>query len=82
MQNPQLLADTLIELHRRKLPFTVSIIGEKYDTYPQCFDEMHEKLKEKIKYFGYLTREDYLKCLTDADIVISTANHEFYGVSM
>lgn len=81
-KNPQLLADALIELNSRQIPFTLSIIGEKYQTYPSCFDEIHEKLKGKIKHFGYLTREEYVVCLSEADIVISTADHEFYGVSM
>lgn len=81
-KNPQLLANTLIELHNRDIPFAVSIVGEQFQTYPPCFDEMKDKLKEQLKYFGYLNKEDYLKCLTEADIVISTADHEFYGVSM
>lgn len=81
-KNPQLLANTLIELNQRQIPFTVSIIGEQFKTYPSCFDEMRTKLGEKIRHFGFLSREEYLKCLTKADIVISTADHEFYGVSM
>lgn len=81
-KNPQLLADTLIELNQRQIPFTISIVGEQFETYPSCFEEMQTKLKDKIRHFGYLSREDYLKCLIEADIVISTADHEFYGVSM
>lgn len=81
-KNPQLLADTLIELNQRQIKFTISIVGEQFATYPSCFDEMRTKLKDKIRHFGYLSRADYLKCLTEADIVISTADHEFYGVSM
>lgn len=81
-KNPQLLASTLIELDRRQIPFKLSITGEQFETYPTCFDEIKEKLAHKLRYFGYLSRNDYLKCLNDADVVISTANHEFYGVSM
>lgn len=81
-KNPQLLANALIELHQRDIFFTVSIVGEQFQTYPSCFDEMKEKLTGKLKHFGYLSRGDYLECLAEADIVISTADHEFYGVSM
>lgn len=81
-KNPQLLSSSLIELHTRGIPFTVSIVGEQFDTYPPCFNEMRDKLKDRLKHFGYLSREDYLKCLEEADVVISTADHEFYGVSM
>lgn len=81
-KNPQLLANALIELSQREIPFIVSIIGEQFDTYPACFDEIRTKLGEKIRNFGFLSREDYLKCLAEADIILSTADHEFYGVSM
>lgn len=81
-KNPQLLASTLIELDRRGIPFKLSIVGEQFDSYPECFDEIKEKLSHKLQNFGYLNRSDYVKCLNEADVVISTANHEFYGVSM
>lgn len=81
-KNPNLLAETLFELHDRGVPFKVSIIGEKYQEYPKCFDEMQTKLPNEIIHFGYLSRDDYIACLADGDIVISTAGHEFYGVSM
>lgn len=81
-KNPELLAEALFELHKREVPFQVSIIGEKYEEYPKCFDEMRTKLSNEIVHFGYLSRTDYIKCLNDGDIVISTADHEFFGVSM
>lgn len=81
-KNPQLLAETLIELDRRQIPFTLSIVGEQFQSRPPCFDEIQQKLGKRIRNFGYLSRDDYLKCLTEADIVLSTADHEFYGVSL
>lgn len=81
-KNPRLLAEALIELDRRQIPFTVSIIGEQFQERPSCFDGIEEKISHRIRHFGYLSRSDYFKCLADADIVISTADHEFYGVSM
>lgn len=81
-KNPQLLANVLIELNQRQIPFTISIVGEEFEVRPICFDEIKEKLAPKIRHFGFLSRYDYIKCLTEADVVISTADHEFYGVSM
>lgn len=81
-KNPQLLVNTLIELDRRQIPFKISIVGEQRESYPACFDEVKEKLAHKLQHFGYLSRSDYIRCLNEADVVISTANHEFYGVSM
>lgn len=81
-KNPQLLTETLVELNKRQVPFRASIIGDDYQTLPECFEGIREKLGEKLINFGQLNRVDYIKCLLDGDIVISTAGHEFYGVSM
>lgn len=81
-KNPELLAKAFIELDAQNLPFTLSMVGEQFQTHPSCFDEIKEKLGHKIRHFGYLSRADYLRCLCEADVVISTAHHEFYGVSM
>lgn len=81
-KNPRLLADTLLDMHDRGVPFKVSIIGEQYQEYPDCFDEMRNRLSDRIVHFGYLSRSDYVECLKDGDVVLSTADHEFYGVSM
>ncbi|XP_037031532.1 glycosyltransferase-like domain-containing protein 1-like isoform X1 [Bradysia coprophila] len=81
-KNPQLLTETLLELDKRKVPFKASIIGESFQTRPECFDGIQEKLGDKLINFGFLSREDYIRCLLNGDVVISTAGHEFYGVSM
>lgn len=64
------------------MPFKLSILGEKFQTIPECFSDVKEKLGNKLVNFGYLNREKYFECLLEADVVISTASHEFYGVSM
>lgn len=81
-KNPQLLTETLLELHKRQVPFRASIVGDNYQTVPECFDGIREKLGGKLVQFGLLGRDEYIKCLLDGDVVISTAGHEFYGVSM
>lgn len=81
-KNPQLFADALIELHNRDVAFKVSIIGEQFEEQPECFNAVRQTLGERIINFGYLTRKEYFECLLNGDIVVSTANHEFYGVSM
>lgn len=81
-KNPQLLTETLLELNKRQVDFKVSIIGEQFQTIPDCFEGIKDKLGNKLVDFGYLSREDYYRVLLKGDVVISTAGHEFYGVSM
>lgn len=81
-KNPKQFIDALLELNKRRRQFRVSIIGEAFQTQPACFDGVQEQLGGKLINFGYLKRDEYFQCLLDGDIVISTADHEFYGVSM
>lgn len=81
-KNPQFFADALTELCDRGVLFKVSIIGEQFRERPECFDTICQTLGERLIHFGYLNREKYYECLLSGDIVVSTANHEFYGVSM
>ena len=49
---------------------------------PKIFEEAKERLGDRILNWGYQPLEKYQACLDSADIVVSTAQHEFFGVSM
>lgn len=81
-KNPQFLVNTLLELNKRQVDFRVSILGERTQSIPECFENIGELLKEKLINFGFLGKDEYYRALLDGDVVISTAGHEFYGVAM
>ncbi|XP_017082007.1 glycosyltransferase-like domain-containing protein 1-like [Drosophila eugracilis] len=81
-KNPKLLTEALYELNERNVNFKVTICGESYQEIPEAFNNIQERLGEKLVNFGHLKREDYVQTLLTGDIVISTADHEFFGVSM
>lgn len=81
-KNPQFLINTLQELNKRQVDFRVSILGERTQSIPECFENVRDLLKEKLINFGFLSRDEYYRTLLDGDVVISTAGHEFYGVAM
>lgn len=82
-KNPEELFEVLFRLHGEFLPFKISILGQEYTDIPEIFHEAKTKLSSRILNWGYQpTKEDYWKVLTSADVAISTAKHEFFGVSM
>ena len=47
------------------------------------FEEAFARISDHIVHWGYQeTRQDYIEVLKAADVAVSTAEHEFFGVSM
>ena len=82
-KNPETFFDALKVLLKDGVDFRVSVIGERFKDVPAVFPEARTLLESRIDYWGYReTREEYISSLTDADIVVSTAQHEFFGISI
>ena len=82
-KNPEDFFQTLFKLKQENLNFELSILGENFDDVPEVFNRAKVELKQEIRHFGWLeNREKYFEILHEADVVISTANHEFFGVAM
>jgi len=82
-KNPTLFFDTLFKLKEEGHAFRLSVLGEQFSQIPNIFTEAKEKLAQEISEWGYVESKDmYYKVLRDADVVVSTAVHEFFGVAM
>ena len=71
----------LNELRTRGVDFTVSAIGRDNDS--QIFADARVELGDRIVDWGWqASRADYEAALSRADVVVSTAEHEFFGIAM
>ncbi|XP_047136354.1 tRNA-queuosine alpha-mannosyltransferase isoform X1 [Hydra vulgaris] len=82
-KNPQEFFQVLFDLIDCGLNFKVSVLGQCYSEVPDCFNEAYIKLSNHIANWGFQkSKESYMEILRETDVVISTASHEFFGVSM
>ncbi len=82
-KGPDRLSNFLRVLEQRSVPFRLSVVGERFRSYPKAFDRIREEFGGRIEHWGFLdSREDYDQLLRRADIVVSTAMHDFQGLSM
>ncbi|MFW8600547.1 tRNA-queuosine alpha-mannosyltransferase domain-containing protein [Desulfobacterota bacterium M19] len=82
-KNPELFFAALFALQREGLPFKLIVAGESFPRQPKIFTEARIKLADHIEQFGYVeSRQEYIALLSRADLVVSTARHEFYGIAV
>lgn len=82
-KDPEKFFEALRELIRLNVPFTVSVLGESFANQPECFAIARRELGDRIVHWGYLESADaYRQALQSADIVVSTARHEFFGIGV
>ncbi|HYW78405.1 MAG TPA: DUF3524 domain-containing protein, partial [Thermoguttaceae bacterium] len=82
-KNPQTLFEALELLITRGVDFRISVIGEQFRDVPPIFESAKERFARQIDRWGYQPcRSDYEAALAGADVVVSTAIHEFFGISV
>ncbi|VDI71013.1 Hypothetical predicted protein [Mytilus galloprovincialis] len=82
-KDPDTFFEVVTSLSESGSEFDLSVLGERFTDIPEVFDSVKEKLQRHIVNLGYQeSRKDYLDILKSADVVVSTALHEFFGVSM
>lgn len=82
-KDPELFLETLMELKKDKYSFKVHILGENFEDVSATFGIAKEILKANILTFGFVqSKKEYYDILNSSHVAISTAIHEFFGVSM
>ena len=83
-KNPESFFECLFRLKEEGYTdFGVSVLGGTFSEEPEIFNRAREVLRENIVRFGHLeSKAEYYDALSEANVVVSTANHEFFGAAV
>ena len=82
-KGPDTFFEALVELDRQHVPFRLSVVGEKFGEIPAVFESAHGTLQSHLDDWGFLpSRAAYETVLQGSDVVVSTAQHEFFGIAV
>ena len=82
-KNPEDFFAAMKILKQKGFDFRLNVIGEQFRESPDVFNWAKDTFADHIDYWGYQSsRDEYEKVLAGSDIVVSTANHEFFGIGV
>ncbi|WP_370298212.1 DUF3524 domain-containing protein [Pontibacterium sp.] len=82
-KGPDRLLAILRTLEQQGVDYRLCVLGERFRHSPKDFDLIESEFAHRIDQFGYAeSREEYLSWLRAGDLFLSTATHEFQGLSV
>lgn len=82
-KGPELLLAILHQLRERKIDFQICLLGQGFRRSPPEFDLIRQDFTEELVQFGHEPDSmRYRQWLATADVVLSTALHEFQGLAV
>ncbi|MXY08470.1 MAG: DUF3524 domain-containing protein [Rhodothermaceae bacterium] len=82
-KNPEAFFRLMNRLDDAGCGFRLILAGKRFEEQPSEFDTAFERYADRILHYGYAEDfEEYSRLLHRADIVVSTAIHEFFGIAM
>lgn len=82
-KNPEAFFRLMNRLDDTGHTFRLILAGEHFQEQPYEFERAFERYAERILHYGYAENfEEYSRLLHRADLVVSTALHEFFGIAI
>jgi glycosyltransferase involved in cell wall biosynthesis len=79
---PQVFCDALLQLNKINPDFELGLLGPRSTIKPDALLEIEQELGDKILINEKVSKDDYQKYLSQSAIIVSTAIHEFQGLSV
>jgi glycosyltransferase involved in cell wall biosynthesis len=82
-KNPEDFFAAIEILRTKGIAFRLSVIGQSFQDAPEIFSRARVAFADNIDLWGYQRNHDkYVQALCQADVIVSTANHEFFGIGI
>lgn len=81
-KDPAAFVSSVTRLAAEGLPFEVALLGEDRHFIGDERAKALRELGDRVVAAGMLPEDEYRQVLTEANVVVSTANHEFFGVAV
>ena len=79
---PQVFADALHKLNKIDTNFKLALLGDRPIKKPASLIQIEREFSDKIIVNSKVSKQDYANYLSLSSLVVSTAIHEFQGLSM
>ncbi len=82
-KGPELLNRILAALEKQGVNYQLCLLGQRFRNSPEVFDLIQDTYSHRLVQSGFVpSKETYLDWLAAADVVLSTAIHEFQGLAV
>lgn len=81
-KDPAAFFAAMAEVERAGIDFRLAVAGQSYQTVPAEFEEARRRFADRLIHFGTAPDEEYRRLLARADVVVSTAHHDFFGLAV
>lgn len=81
-KNPEEMIAALTRVIERGCDIRIALCGENFRNEPDEFLEARKLWGDRLIHFGWAEPDDYINLVASADIVLSTAEHEFFGIAV
>lgn len=80
-KNPEDFFEAIELVLKSGVLIQISVLGESFSKVPAVFDRARNTFDGCIRNWGFAASpEDYFRILSEGDLFISTARHEFFGI--
>ena len=81
-KNPEAFFEALFVMADEGVPFRLALAGQMYGKRPLIFSQALDRLAAQIVHVGHAERGVYEALMAETAVVLSTAHHEFFGISI